>query len=124
MTRFIDTNVFIHSATAHPQSGLASRAILERVEGGETAVTSTLVLCEVAWILEAMGKQGEIKPMLEKILSHSSLEVASFTEDDMLVGANNMMQYHVDFNDGLDVAIMERLGFKQAYSNDKKHLET
>jgi len=45
-----------------------------------------LVLCEIAWVLEAMRKQSEIKLTLEKILSYESLEVVGFDEDDLLVG--------------------------------------
>ncbi|MBE3116790.1 type II toxin-antitoxin system VapC family toxin, partial [Candidatus Bathyarchaeota archaeon] len=69
MKRFVDTNVFIYTITAHPRFGKISKNILERIEEGEAALTSTLVLCEVAWVLEAMGRQGDIKATLEKIMS-------------------------------------------------------
>jgi predicted nucleic acid-binding protein len=42
--RFIDTNVFIYAVTAHPRFGEVAKRILERVEAGEAAITSTLVL--------------------------------------------------------------------------------
>lgn len=122
MKRFVDTNVFIYTLTGHPKFGETAKRILERIEAGEVAVTSTLVLCEVAWVLEAMGRQGEVKSTLEKILSYTALEVAGFDEDDLLVGANNMLVCHIDFNDGVNTAIMERLGIGEAYSNDEKHL--
>ncbi len=122
MKRFVDTNIFIYSATNHPQFGETAKQILERVEQGEKAVTSTLVLCEVAWVLEAMSKQGDIKPTLEKILSYKSLEVVGFDEDELLVGTNNMRLYGIDFNDGINAAIMTRIGVYEAYSNDNKHL--
>ena len=120
--RFVDTNVFIYAVTAHPRFGEAARRILERIEGGEVAMTSTLVLCEVAWVLEAMGRQGDIKSTLEKILSYKSLEVVEFSGDDLLIGVNNMVIHNVDFNDGVNVAIMMRMGVSEAYSNDCKHL--
>ena len=120
--RFVDTNVFIYAVTAHPRFGETARRILERIEGGEVAMTSTLVLCEVAWVLEAMGRQGDIKSTLEKILSYKSLEVVEFSGDDLLIGANNMVVHNVDFNDGVNVAIMMRMGVSEAYSNDCKHL--
>ena len=120
--RFVDTNVFIYALTAHPRFGENARRILERIEGGEAAVTSTLVLCEVAWVLEAMGRQGDIKSTLEKVLSYRTLEVVEFSGDDLLMGANNMAIHNVDFNDGVNVAIMMRLGVSEAYSNDNKHL--
>jgi predicted nucleic acid-binding protein len=120
--RFVDTNVFIYALTAHPRFGETARRILERIEGGEAAMTSTLVLCEVAWVLEAMGRQGDIKPTLEKILSYKSLEVVEFSGDDLLMGASNMVIHNVDFNDGVNIAIMMRMGVSEAYSNDYKHL--
>ena len=120
--RFVDTNVFIYALTAHPRFGENARRILERIEGGEAAMTSTLVLCEVAWVLEAMGRQGDIKSTLEKILSYKSLEVVEFNGNDLLMGANNMVIHNVDFNDGVNVAIMMRMGVSEAYSNDYKHL--
>ncbi len=120
--RFVDTSVFIYALTAHPRFGENARRILERIENGEVAVTSALVLCEVAWVLEAMGRQGDIKPTLEKILSYKDLEVIEFSRDDLLMGANNMAVHKVDFNDGVNVAIMMRLGVSEVYSNDHKHL--
>ena len=122
MKRFVDTNVFIYALTAHPRFGENARRILERIEGGEAAVTSTLVLCEVALVLEAMGRQGDIKSTLEKVLSYRTLEVVKFSGDDLLMGANNMAIHNVDFNDGVNAAIMMRLGVSEAYSNDNKHL--
>lgn len=48
--RFVDTNVFVYALTAHPTFGQASKRILERIENGEEAATSTLVLLEIAWV--------------------------------------------------------------------------
>jgi len=122
LKRFIDTNIFIYALTAHPKFGETARRILQRIEAGEPALTSTLVLCEVAWVLEAMGRQSEIKPTLEKLLSYPTLKIISFNEEDLLAGANNALTYQIDFNDGVNIAIMEREGIHEVYSNDKKHL--
>ena len=122
MKRFVDTNVFIYSVTNHPRFGKTARKILTRLEGGEECVTSTIVLCEIAWVLEAMGKQSYVKPTLEKILSYDGLSVLTFDSDDLLVGANNMLTYGIDFNDAVNVSVMSKVGINQVYSNDKKHL--
>ena len=37
-------------------------------------------------MLEAMGRQSDIRPVLEKILSYKNLRVVGFDEDDLLVG--------------------------------------
>ena len=120
--RFVDTNVFIYVITAHPAFGPAARRILERIEAGEEALTSTLVLCEVAWVLEAMGRQGDINPTIEKILSYESLRVADFGAEDLVMGSVNLTNYRIDFNDGVNLAVMERNGVKEVYSNDERHI--
>ena len=122
MTRFVDTNIFIYALTAHPKFGKTAKNILERIENGEEAVTSTLVLCEVAWVLEAMGRQGSIKPTLEKIMSYPTLKVVDISQDDLLLGATNMDTEKIDFNDGVNLALMMRTGISEVYSNDQKHL--
>lgn len=50
MARFVDTNIFIYALMAHPIFGKTAKKILERIEKGEPAITSTLVMCEVAWV--------------------------------------------------------------------------
>ncbi len=120
--RFVDTNIFIYTLTGHPVFGKTAKCILERIEKGEEAATSSLVLCEVAWVLEAMGKQGDIEPTLGKILSYKALETIEISSDDILIGASNMATYKLDFNDGVNVALMTRMGISEIYSNDQKHL--
>ncbi len=121
MPRFVDTNIFIYALTAHPLFGKTAKNILERIENAESAITSTLVLCEVAWVLEAMGRQGDISPSLEKIMSYKTLKIVSFDEDDLLIGTNEMKTENLDFNDGVNLALMMRLGINEVYSNDQKH---
>ena len=120
--RFVDTNVFVYALTAHPDFGQTAKRILERIENGEETATSSLVLCEIAWVLEAMGKQGEIESTLEKILSYKTLNTIEIGIDDILMGANNMAAYKVDFNDGVNISLMIQSGISEVYSNDKKHL--
>ena len=122
MTSFVDTNIFIYALSDHPRLGQTSRSILQRIEDGEEAITSTLVLCEVAWVLEARGRQGDIKEALEKILSYVTIKVAPVQADDLLVGATYMAQYGLDFNDAVNLAIIERTGATKVYTNDRKHL--
>jgi predicted nucleic acid-binding protein len=119
--RFVDTNIFVYSITNHPRFGSIARTILERVEAGEATLTSTLVLCEVSWVLEAMGHQSSIKSVIEKILSFEYLRIVSFDQEDLIAGASNMINYQIDFNDGVNLSIMTRLGAREVYSNDKRH---
>ena len=121
MPRFVDANVFIYTVTGHSLFGKTAKNILERIENGEAAITSTLVLCEVASVLEDMGRQDSIKPTLETLMSFKPLKVVGFNSDDLLVGANNMATEKLDFNDGVNLALIMRLGISEVYSNDQKH---
>ena len=69
-----------------------------------------------------MGKQGDIKPALDKIISYRTVEIIAFGEDNLLVRANNMSTEHIDYNDGVNLALMMHGGISEVYSNDKKHL--
>ena len=122
MTGFIDTNIFIYASTAHPEFGPIARSILDRVHKGEKAVTSTMVLSEVAWVLEAKGVQSQIKPTLERISSINNLEVVGFSLDDMFVASTYLTKYGLDFNDAVNLSIMTRSNLSLCYTNDKKHL--
>jgi predicted nucleic acid-binding protein len=122
MTGFIETNIFIYAATDHPEFAPKAKDILRRVEEGEHALTSTIVLCEVAWVLEASGKEALIKTTLEKILSYEHLEIEGFDTDDLLVASNMLLKHDLDYNDAINLAIMEKHGLNKVYSNDKKHL--
>jgi predicted nucleic acid-binding protein len=70
-----------------------------------------------------MGRQGDIKQTLEKILSYPSIEVAGFDSDDLIVGSSLISAHRVDFNDVVNLAIMERMGITEMYSNDEKYLD-
>jgi predicted nucleic acid-binding protein len=119
LTRFVDANIFVYFFTQHPLFGHTAKGILDRIEQGEPAVTSTLVISEICWVLEAMGKQVSIKQTLETILSYNNLKVVNYDTDDLIVGAHNMATQKINFNDGVNLAIIMRLGITEVYSNDK-----
>jgi predicted nucleic acid-binding protein len=48
--------------------------------------------------------------------------VADFGAEDLVMGSVNLTNYRIDFNDGVNLAVMERNGVKEVYSNDERHL--
>jgi predicted nucleic acid-binding protein len=76
-----------------------------------------------AWVLIISScTLGSIKASLEKILSYQSLDVLGFDESDLMVGANNMAVYGLDFNDGVNVALVANRGVSEICSNDHARL--
>jgi len=120
LTRFIDANVFIYVLTENPEFYGAAKAILGRVEGGEEAFTSTLVLEEVFVFLDARGAAIRIPRVLDFIRSFTSLLIVPYLLEDMAAAAALMDEIgpKVDWDDALIAATMRRLGLSEIYSND------
>lgn len=120
MARFIDSNIFIYHIHRNPIFGESSRQILQRVEGGEEAVTSTLVLEEVFIHVEQEYSPQNIPPVLHSILSYLPLRIVPHTVEDLL-RATEILQdtgFTVDWDDAIIAAVMERLKIVEVYSND------
>lgn len=87
MTRFIDSNVFIYVLTEDAKYFETAKAILHRVERGEEAITSTLVLEETLVFLEVRKTSHEIPEVLDYIRSYSTLRVVPYLLEDMVSAA-------------------------------------
>ena len=120
MSRFVDSNVFIYHIDGNPTFGEKARVILLRIEGGEEAVTSTLVLEEVCIHVEQEYSASDIPTVLHSILSYDSLKVEPYTVGDMLRSAEMLKDsgFKIDWDDAIIAAVMERLEIKEIYSND------
>jgi predicted nucleic acid-binding protein len=62
--RFIETNIFLYVITAHPEFGPVARRILERIDSGEQAMTSSLAIAEVCAWLEYHKRKTEVETFL------------------------------------------------------------
>ncbi len=117
--RFVDANVFIYHLDAHPRFGAAARAILERIQSGETAVTSALVVSEVCAYLWRLGRRVEIGTFLEALSALRALRVEPVTLPDMVEGQRLSVAYpSLELNDGVALAVMRRLRVREIYTND------
>lgn len=119
MRRFVDTNVFIYVLTKDPGFFEVSKRILGRIEDGEEAVTSTVVVDEVCVFLEMHGRSREIPVALSSIRSYVSMEVVSFALEDMAKASKLVEQYGIDWHDCLNVVLMKKRGVEEVYSNDR-----
>lgn len=119
MRRFVDTNVFIYLLTKHPKFFEVSKRILGRIEDGEEAVTSTVVIDEVCIFLEMHGRRGEIPVALSSIRSYMSMKVVSFALEDMAKASQLVERFRMDWHDCLNVALMKKYGVEEVYSNDR-----
>jgi len=120
MVRFIDSNVFIYHIDKNPVFGEVSKAILQRVERGEEAFTSTLVMEEVIIHVEQEYSPRDIPTVIHSILSYSSLRIVPYTIDDILRAGEILKNtnFSIDWDDAVIATVMERLEIGEIYSND------
>lgn len=121
MVRFLDSNVFIYHINRNPKFGGIAREILLRVERGEEAITSTLVLEEVFIHVEQEYSSRDIPTVLHSIVSYAPLRIVSYGIEDMLRAVEILrdVDFSVDWDDAVIVATMERYKVKEVYSNDR-----
>jgi len=59
-SRFVETNIFLHAMTAHPEFGHVAKRILGRIDSGDEAATSSSVIAEVCARLECHRRKPEV----------------------------------------------------------------
>ena len=118
--RFVETNVFLYTIMAHPDFGSVAKVILERIERGEEAVTSSLVVAEVCAWLEYHGMKDKIETFFKSLESYPTLTKCETTYEDELKAKELESRYsHLEFFDRVYLAQMQRLKLTDIYSNDR-----
>jgi predicted nucleic acid-binding protein len=118
--RFVETNIFLYVITANPHFGPVARSILKRIEEGEEAATSSLVIAEVCAWLEYHGMSAKIEFIFKAIRSYPTLIVCETTYEDEAIAEELKSRYpKLEFFDRVYLAQMYRLEIAEIYSNDK-----
>ena len=119
--RFVDSNVLLYHLADDPRYGKKASGIMERIEGGEPAATSTLVISQVCGYLRWKKRQDAIPAFVLFLRSLPSLSKIS-TEFADIVGAQEFsVQHKLDGKLWDDVVItiqMMRMSINEIYSND------
>ena len=123
---FVDANVFILAALdvaeRHPPAVRrrkeAARAILRRIQAGESAQTSVVHLSEVANVLEATTGDETPSGFLRAVFGMSSLEVLRVDRAAYEAAAIRAEHEHLDVNDALALVLMAQEGVGDIYSFD------
>ncbi|MBN1103249.1 MAG: type II toxin-antitoxin system VapC family toxin [Deltaproteobacteria bacterium] len=123
-TCFVDTNLFIRYLTNDDskKADRVERLLAEAASGKTKLVTADLVIAEIIWVLESaygMNTQ-EICPMIRAILSTPGLEV---TNASLVYRALEFYEsMNIDFIDGYIAGLMEKMGIRELYTFDRKHI--
>ncbi|MBI2184272.1 MAG: type II toxin-antitoxin system VapC family toxin [Thaumarchaeota archaeon] len=103
MKAYIDTNIFIYSVFAHPQSGRQSKHIIDDVETGKLqAVVSTLVPIEIMSVVASI-EPSKSKIALELIYS-LPIKFVDANSDVLMLADEIVGKYRIGGYDAIHVA--------------------
>ena len=123
--RYVDVNVFVYWLGDDPVFGDEATGIIEQIEKGERAATSSLTpwLTHVALVTAGARNYSEEK-LVEKFLELPFLRVEPLELGDYEKAVGAMRRYGLDLEDGLHFALAERLKIREVYSNDRDFEKT
>lgn len=119
--RFVDSNVFVYVLAGDPRYGDIARNILKRIEDGEEAVTSTLVVTQVCSYLRWKKRYDVIPIFLRLLKSLVGLEKIETGFEDFDYAMKLISRYKLDWgmwDDAVIAAQMLRNNISEIYSND------
>jgi predicted nucleic acid-binding protein len=118
---FVDSNVFVYHLAADPLYGQKARLLLERIEGGERAATSTLAITQVCSYLKWKKKQNVIPIFLSLLKRLTSMEKVETNMLDFEEARSIQLELNLPWSMWDDIVIaaqMRKLNIKEIYSND------
>ena len=116
---FVDANVFIYAAFESGEEAVKSKQILKKISSGEeNAITSSLVIDEVAWVFHKNNKKSLLRQALEKIYLIPNLQVLPVSSNAPLTALGYMEKYGLKPRDALHCAVMQENGVKTICSFD------
>ena len=118
--RFVDSNVFIYVLVKSPKDDYEiAKRILQRIEEGEEAITSTAVIQEIVDWLEYNNRRREVETLLTAINSYITMKKAEISWNDMMEAIGDMNRYDLDLVDALTLQTMKKNNVKEIYTNDR-----
>lgn len=118
--RFVDSNVFIYHMADDPKYSRQASAIVRRIESGERATTSSLVISQVLSYLTWRGRAQLLPVFLGFLRSLATLEKVETTFMDFVdaLPLSSGKAASSLWDDLVIAAQMRRLQTDEIYSND------
>ncbi len=126
--RFVDASVFVH-AFLRPKRELRphereikdhARAIVARISHGETVVTSTVHVIEVANILEDRLPLVDAQTVEKGLIERDTVDILPVEGAHLVEGLAVASEVGTGTSDGLAVTLMREVGLTEVYSFDRR----
>jgi len=116
--RYVDVNVFVYWLGDDAIFGDEATAIVKGIERGERAATSTITPWLIHVVLRGMGRNYDEEKMVERLEELDFLKMEPLVWEDYRTALKYMHQYRLDLEDALHLAVSQRLGIREMYTND------
>ena len=118
---YLDANFFIFALLDKTDRGLKARSIQRRIAEGkmESAVTSSLALDEVMWVLIKNKKDHLLRIAIKGIYSIPNVEVIGVSSIVPVIALDFFEKYGLKPRDSFHLAIMKENGIDKIVTDDK-----
>ncbi len=115
---YLDANFFILYNFDQTSKGERARKVQADIIAGEEAITSSLALDEVMWVLIKNRKAEFLRETIEDIYALPSLDVREVGGSIPLDALDFIEKYRLRPRDAFHVAVMKDLGLSKIISDD------
>lgn len=118
MRIFIDSNIFIYAAQAHPTYGKKCRQILADIEAGSVqAITSSLNISEVGEVIDRHVSRQAALNVLELVLS-LPMDIEPIVKEHAIQALHFFSRHKMNYFDAVFLALMKEKFVTTIISND------
>ena len=114
----IDTNFFILMNFSLDKRGVRAREILKHIIQGDPAVTSSLALDEIMWIMLHNNQASKMRAVISEVYRIRNLEIKRVSQLAPLRALDFVENYNLKPRDALHASIMEELGIHKIVNDD------
>lgn len=118
MRAFIDSNIFIYAAQAHPEFGLPCKKIIADIEKGKiTAITSTLNISEVGEVIDRYVGKSESQRVVELLLA-LPIDISPVVKEHLIMANKYFNEHSINYFDCVFLSVMEEKFIDTIITND------
>ncbi|MEK6887454.1 MAG: type II toxin-antitoxin system VapC family toxin [Candidatus Aenigmatarchaeota archaeon] len=122
MRAFIDSNIFIYAAQAHPKFGKACKKIIEDIESRKLeATTSVLNVAEVVEVIDR-NVNRKIATNVAELLLALPMDIEDVVKEHEIDALSIFSSYEANYFDTVFVAVMKEKFIDAIITNDS-HFE-
>ncbi|MFC1648489.1 type II toxin-antitoxin system VapC family toxin [Nanoarchaeota archaeon] len=115
---YLDANFFIYAYNDKGKKGETARSILKKIVKGQTAITSSLALDEVMWVLIKNKQSNSVRPIIEDMFATENLEVKETPALASLRALDFIEGFNLQPRDAMHLATMEHFAVDNIVSDD------